>query len=174
MEQQKNKIDPTLLKNLQSDDETVVADAVETIKTKGNSAYIEPLFEVIQSSANADTQRTVKRILADIKPAESVQILMDLAQNPKYANIQSDIICVCWESGLDFSNHIPTFIDWIIKGEYMVAFEAFTVIENMEKALPIADVEVYLKPVFEAIDHASTDRKVLLDAVVSHLRMFAQ
>jgi hypothetical protein len=174
MEQQKQQIDPTLLKNLQSDDETVVASAVETIKAKGNSAYIEPLFEVIQTSANAETQRTVKRILADIKPAESVQILMDLAQNPKYKNIPSDIISVCWESGLDFSNHIPTFINWIVNGEYMVAFEAFTVIENIEKALPIADVEDYLKPVFEAIDQAPEDRKVLLEAVVSHLRMFAQ
>lgn len=174
MEQQKLKIDPILLKNLQSDDESVVASAVETIKAKGNSSYIEPLFEVMQTTANTETQRAVKRILADIKPAESVQILLELAQNPKFASIQSDIISVCWESGLDFSNHIPTFIKWVIEGEYMVAFEAFTVIENIEKALPIADVEDYLKPVFEAIDQAQADRKVLLEAIVSHLRMYAQ
>lgn len=174
MEQQKQQIDQQLLKNLQSEDENVVAAAIETIKTQGNTAYIEPLFDLVRTSANPETRRTIKRLLADIKPAESVQILIDLAQNPLYAAVQSDIISVCWESGLDFSKQIPTFVNWVITGEYMTAFEAFTVIENMEITLTIDDTERYLAPVFEALDQASDDRKILLEAIVSHLRSLAQ
>jgi len=42
------------------------------------------------------------------------------------------IIAACWETGLDFSKDYTFFIDLICDKDFLVSFEAFTVIQEME------------------------------------------
>ena len=42
------------------------------------------------------------------------------------------LLTACWQNGLDFSTFLPVFIDLIIHEDWEIAFEAFTVIDNLE------------------------------------------
>jgi hypothetical protein len=50
-------------------------------------------------------------------------------KNPSHKAL---IIASCWETGLDFSKDYPFFINLICDKDFLVSFEAFTVIQEME------------------------------------------
>ena len=66
-----------------------------------------------------------------MKYSDAIPRIVDAIQDKKYASELKELVSVCWENGLDFSQYLSLFVDLVIESEFMVAFEAFTVIENM-------------------------------------------
>jgi len=50
--------------------------------------------------------------------------------NDQYKPIWNIIISACWQSGMDYSNNLDTFIGIFLKEDYLTALEAFSVIEQ--------------------------------------------
>lgn len=56
--------------------------------------------------------------------------------------IKASLLAVCWESGLDYTNHLDVFVDALIHGNEIVAIEAYTMImefsaktDNLKQAI---------------------------------------
>lgn len=170
MDVQKNRVDESLIRDLNSDDEELVTKALSRIRENGNEYYIEPLFEALFDSENSSVKREIRKVLADVKSSASVDVLLRMIDNPKCEPMLAEILTTCWESGLDFTKQIDKFIALVIERDFVVAFEALSVIENMEFALDADQTEKLLAPVLLAMESAATDRKSLLDSVVAHIR----
>lgn len=87
------------------------------------------LFVLIEENT---TREEKDEALNKLKEEKSQDFLIQSASKMKAAEVKAKILSACWETGLDFSNQLPFFIDIILDHDYLCALEAYTVIENNE------------------------------------------
>lgn len=122
-----------------SDDVETVKMAIEKISNEGNRLYLPLLFDLLKTLPEHEVELEIIKLLGSVKDKESVNSFMRAIEDEKYKTIRKTLISACWQNGLDFSNFMPVFIDLIINDEWEVAFEAFTLIDNLEY-LPNEDI----------------------------------
>src|SRR3989339_310443 len=121
-----------IISKLNSANPELVIETISHLRDTGNPSYIPVLIELLHSSENPEINSKIINLLADIKHSEVVPQLLDAIRNEKYAGERKNLISLCWENGLDFSANLPVFVDLVINEDLEVAFEAYTVITNME------------------------------------------
>ncbi|MDA3817010.1 MAG: HEAT repeat domain-containing protein [Prolixibacteraceae bacterium] len=163
------KVNDSIIKKLYSNDSTQVSNALDDIKLNGNSNYIPILVDVLHKNENQETIDKILKILSEIKHTDAVPELIKAIENEKYANIHEMLVRVCWENGLDFTNNFSTFIDILINGDYMTAFEAFTVIENSEGTLSETSADEYINSLNKEIENVPKDRATLIKHTIEFL-----
>lgn len=164
------KIDEQIKKNLFSADTNVVISAIELIQKKGNKLYIPMLLDLLNSSPETEIEIEIKNLLGTIKDKETVNSFMRAIEDEKYKLIRKSILTACWQNGLDFSTFLPVFIDVIINEDWEIAFEAFTVIDNME-FLPGAEIiKTSVAKIIDAIPKASEQNKYFLNEILVKLK----
>ena len=122
-----------------SADVEMVKMAIEKISNEGNRLYLPLLFDLLNTLPEHEVELEIIKLLGSVKDKESVNSFMRAIEDEKYKSIRKRLISACWQNGLDFSNFMPIFIDLIINDEWEVAFEAFTLIDNLEY-LPNEDI----------------------------------
>ena len=126
------KIDEQIKKNLFSAKTEIVISAIEAIKKNGNKLYIPILFDLLNSMPEPEIETEIKSLLGNVKDKDSINGFMRAVEDDKYKPIRKSILTACWQNGLDFSTFLPVFIDLIINEDWETAFEAFTIIDNLE------------------------------------------
>lgn len=163
------KIEEQLINNLLSPNQLIVIDTLEEIKFSGNSKLLPFLIDLLHVSKNNDVKTQVYNILSELKHSDSIPILMEAIQNVNYKNEQEMLIRACWENGLDFTPYMSDFVELVIKGEYMIAFEAFTVIENLDGHISEIESENLLLKLKQGLESALNERKVLISELIQFI-----
>lgn len=164
-----NKLNDQLLKKLFSANESDILFALNEIQEKGNSAYIPSLIEILNTSENQAVKNNTTTILSELKHTDAVPVLIKYIEDEKYSSIQETLVRICWENGLDFTNYFSTFVDLLIKGDYMVAFEAYTVIESTEGTISATSAKELIGTLKEALPTATSERQTLIDHIINFL-----
>ncbi|QIA08588.1 hypothetical protein [Draconibacterium halophilum] len=128
----KTKINQTIRTQLFSADKTKVLDALNKLKESGNKDYLPILFELMVAGCETEVEQEIQKLLGTIKDKETIPVFINALQEDRYQPIRKNITTVCWQNGLDFSANIEVFVDIVINENWETAFEAFTVIDNME------------------------------------------
>jgi hypothetical protein len=165
----KLKIDEQIKKNLFSAKTDVVISAIEAIKKKGNKLYIPILFDLLNSLPEPEIQQEIMDLLETVKDKDSVNTFMRAIEDEKYKLIRKSILIACWQNGLDFSTFLPVFIDLVIHEDWEIAFEAFTVIDNLEY-LPSQEIIIKsVRQINEAIPEADEQKSYFLKEILLKL-----
>lgn len=164
------KIDEQIKKNLFSANTNVVISAIESIQKKGNKLYIPMLLDLLNSSPETEIETEIKNLLGTIKDKETVNSFMRAIEDEKYKLIRKSILTACWQNGLDFSTFLPVFIDLIINEDWEIAFEAFTVIDNMEFLPGTEIIKTSVAKINLAIPNASEQNKYFLNEILVKLK----
>jgi hypothetical protein len=117
--------------NLKSANPELVLQTIEEIRETGSSAQFSGLLELLHETKNQDIKKHILTLFSELKSTDTVPLLMDAIQNKKYAGELKELLSCCWQNGLNYSPYLPILIDLVINEEFLVSFEAFTVIENM-------------------------------------------
>lgn len=157
-----------VLDNLQSDNSELVTNTIKELRESGNSGYVPILIELLHASDNPEIKQKIISLLSDLKHSDAIPKIVDAIQNIKYASELRDLVATCWENGLDFSQHLNLFVDLVIKEEFLVAFEAFTVIENMSGKIDDAEKAKQVKKIQQALK-STTEAKVMLLEDLIHI-----
>lgn len=120
-----------IISDLKSPDLEMVLNTIEKIKESGNLVVLDELIQLLHNTTFPEVKTMILGVLAELKNTKSVPILMAAIENQHYLNERKDLITCCWQNGLPYNAYLSTFIDLIIHEEFLIAFEAFTVIENM-------------------------------------------
>lgn len=126
------KVNINIKENLLSTNTKVAISAINSVKEKGNKLYIPILFDLLNSNPGKEVEDEIIKLLATIKDKETITNFIQAIENKKYRPILKSILAVCWQNGLDFSESLPLFVDKIINEDWEIAFEAFTIIDNLE------------------------------------------
>jgi HEAT repeat protein len=128
----KQNINSDLKNKLFATDENIVLSALDSLKERGNKNYLPLLFELLLSKPEKTIEKEILTILGTVKDKESIPIFMDAVKEEKFLPIRKEILVACWNNGLDYSPHLNSIVNLIINDEWVIAFEAFTIIENLE------------------------------------------
>jgi len=143
------KTDPALaalIGQLSEANTTAARKALAQISKQAGIKELNLIIEALATIADAHLREEVTDLLATIRSKEAPAIFSNALANPDLAGIRLELTRACWESQLDFSNHLILFTHLFITGDYGLAVEAFSVIENTFLEHPVPEdisVEVY-------------------------------
>ncbi len=161
---------------IKSGNPELIDHALDEIKDHGDDTFITPLIEFIHQNLSRDVKEKIFQLFTDLKHENSVDQFIHELQNEKDLDILERLVASCWQNGLDYSKYLPWFVHLVIDQEFQIAFEAFTVIENMygkiegdvetlaiekiEKSIPIAEErkQYLLKGLLDIIPNIPLDQ----------------
>jgi hypothetical protein len=163
-EKQKQLI--ALLKN--SSDELVISMLMD-LKDRSEFYFLNTLLEMINDENSEMLKNALIEFVSNIKLQAAVPILTEYINESYPSKDVISIITACWQSRLDFSKHLNPFFHILINGEYIIAFEAFTVIENSLEGLSPDELSNYMATVKRGISKSNRDKQLLLLEMISIL-----
>ncbi len=163
------KIDQKIRENLFSNKTEVVVSAINSIEEKGNKFYIPLLFDLLNSDPKKEIADKISKLLETVKDKETTVSFIDAITDEKYKSIRKLILTTCWQNGLDFSKYLPLFIDIIINDDWENAFEAFTIIDNLESLPEQNIVEQSINKIEAAMESATEQKAYFLNEILTKL-----
>ncbi|MBN1252722.1 MAG: hypothetical protein JXR51_03475 [Bacteroidales bacterium] len=143
---------------------------INGLRNTGNTQILPHLIKLLNQNKNTKVRKALTDFFNDIKSQEAVNEIVTALKNNEYLEIHNILLSACWQSGLDFSNYIDVFIDIFIKGSYLEAIEAFTVIENIDKNVNGEIIESSISKLKSEITSFEADKKELMVELVHVLK----
>ena len=121
-----------LQKLLLSDKTEDILKGLELSKKKGSLKDVALICDLLNHREIEQFEKTIIEILSTIRIKEANTEIVDAIYKSKEnkGNIRA-LMQVCWQSQLDFTQHLTLFTDIFIESDYLSSLEAFTVIENI-------------------------------------------
>lgn len=120
---------------------------------------------------NPDKKDLRQDALETIRNAKAQQFLVDLISMPEQQKHQRELVMACWETGLDFSNHLIFFSNLVVNCEYPVALEAITVIDEMHLLTDALQINVAIETLQSPA--LSIEKQSLVTETVERLSNFS-
>lgn len=163
------KIEHKIKEQLFSENTEVVISAISSVKKKGNKLYIPLLFNLLNSNPENEIVEEIQNLLATVKDKNTVPDFIKAIENKKYKSIWKVILTACWQNGLDFSKFLPVFIEIIINKDWDIAFEAFTIIDNLESLPEQSIIEQSINKISAAMENISEQKAYFLREVLTKI-----
>ena len=164
------KLDKKLESDLFSANTETVTSALNTLKEKGNVRYLPILFDLLKSNPDREVEEEIIKILGNLKVQEAAPVLAKALQEPGYKSIRKPLATACWQNGLNFKEELPVFVDLVIEEDFETGFEAFTVIESMEKYPEGKVIENVTDRIHESLGDANEQKKYFLHEILTMIR----
>lgn len=160
------KIDLKIKQDLFSANPETVILAINSIKSKGNKLYLPMLFDLLNSNPGREIELEITRLLGTVKDKEAINSFMRTIEDDNYKAIRKTLLVSCWQNGLDFSTFLPVFIDLVISGDWEIAFEAFTIIDNLEFLPNPKIIESSISKINQTIESATDQKQYFLREIL--------
>lgn len=108
----------------------IVINTITILKQTPHYEIVDSLFDLYLTTQRAEIKTQIFNFFIDIKDERFVEKLIFSLDKPKFSAVINDIISICWQTGLDFSNHIDVFISKMLNGTDETAIECLSVIES--------------------------------------------
>lgn len=158
-----------ILKGLESSNSVKVIETIEELRALGKASDIPLLVELLHLTQNPEIKAKITELFSNLKESDTIPLIIEAIQNQKYAPELKELVASCWENGLDYSNYLTLFVDLLIDSEFLVAFEAYTVIMNMTAKIDQAKIDLEIDRLEEAMQTATEQKKELMLDVVDFL-----
>ncbi len=151
-----------LKKKLQSENTAKAIEILKQIRKEGQPGLIPMLVDLLHQNRNEAINLNICNILNDIKDTQSVPYFIESLKNTKYKTLRRELISACWQSGLNFSSHIPLFVEFVADENYETAIEAFTVVEENKPDMDESIIPEQIQFLKNKIADADTAKKALI------------
>ena len=153
-----------------------ILNTLKEIRFLGKAIIMPLVFQVLNNDPDDEIKDEIFNILSQLKDKECVPYIIDAIQSEASNSYITKLITTCWQSGLDYSEHILIFAEQFIKGDYQTAIESFSVIEEWIFESVPAQIFETKKFLIHNIDKVSEDKKPLYHELVkvvdSHMNDF--
>jgi hypothetical protein len=166
-----NKKTQELLKGLKSDKIEIQSQSIESLGVNGDDSAIIPLLDLWKSTDNDGVSSKIHALFCDIKLSDAPKIIIGCLEKGSYNKIHSDILNSIWNSGLDYTMHIPELTRIAIEGDFSVAFEALTIIEN-QKGTFTEEITLETMLIVKDFEAASTAKDLDKTKMIAAIKSF--
>ena len=167
---QKKKPDPEILKLLQSADDNLVLKTLHKLRSAGNLTYIPELLKLLSQCKNELIERELISFLADTKEPGVIPLVVAGLKKPGLKKAHAGMLSAIWQSGLDYSKYMNLFIQLFLEGDYLVALESFTVIEQSIEHLNEQEMVEKQNHLLDGLINISKDKKPLARELLNLLQ----
>lgn len=132
----------------------------------GKEQYKEKDIDVLIGLLDPEITREDKEAkLAFVKDNKLHHLLIKAVVEAENDEDRAKLLCICWESGLDFMEHFLFFIEQACDPDFQVALEAYTVAENIEN---VRDEEILTKAILK-IENCKNGQKQILEDLKTNI-----
>lgn len=163
------KTDAAVIARLASGKEPVVLEAISGLREKGNPLYLPRLLGLLLEYPSGEIYDTILTLLGELKFREGARYLTEAIAMDKYAPLQQALVACCWQNNLDYRPWFSLFVSLVIQAPFETAFEAFTVIENMDPLPETAIRESAISSLREALPASQENQACLIHELISLL-----
>ncbi len=125
-----SKHNQQLIRNLFSNREEVVLSVIKEMRNSGNPRLVSAVLTLYLQTDSERISQAIIALIRDMKNQSAVHQLFPMLQDIPNMKKKQSLVAACWQSGLDFSEHLQAFLHIFLEDDYMTALEAFSVIEN--------------------------------------------
>lgn len=162
----KKDLHNAIILGLNSTDNKVAIDSINQLRKNGKPEDITLLLDLMISNSSGEIQSVIHSFLADLKNQDSDKIIIEAVGDDKYIAIRKILVSICWETSIDFSKYISTFVDLVIESDFETSFEAFTVIENLTEKISEEIKPAEMAKLKDAISGASPEKKGMIHEAI--------
>ncbi len=161
------KLNSEIVRRLRSDKPGMVIPVLNHLrKSVHSSTYLKEIINLLSHTGDDDTRREISLFLNDLKDPNAVPQIIEALNDQKYRPIWNIITAACWQSGLDFSNYLETFIRLLLEEDYMTALEAFSVIEQSYNQLEERKMKVYRQNLIDGLKKVDNEKAPLVREMI--------
>lgn len=155
---------------LSSNDTKILTSTLQEVKKSGSSVLIAELVGLLRRTNKKEVKNQILEILNNLKSQASAKELAQAIRKNKQRSLLSHLVAACWKNGLDYTEFIDDFIDVFIQHDYLIALDAFTVIENSTRYLPGDSLEPRIDRLKNHVSEMDDNKKVLTRELIYILR----
>ncbi len=162
-ESKQNKL---IINRLLSDNTEEVLFTINKLRNTGNKELIPYLIDMLATHKSTKVKDSIINLFYDLKYQSAVDAIIKAIKSDKYSIILEQLLSICWQSSLDFSNYIDVLTEKFIKSSFKEAFEAFTAIESIESKVDSKLAENCVAALKKEINNIEENKKELLVELV--------
>jgi hypothetical protein len=125
---------------LRSGNINAIKDTLNDLRVKGHASILPEIFELMIQTEDQEVQQACSTLLCDLKTQDAEKYLITALKDENYLSIKHTLVSACWQNSIDFHKEVDLFADILLKEDYAIALEAFTVIENSIGELDGTDI----------------------------------
>ena len=167
--QPKNNQEQLWKEILLSSDNDAIIKLLGVLREKGSAKILPDILSAYKKHQGTKLGEYIYSFLIDLKCKEAPTMILNSVLDKEFKSIKRDLLTLCWQINLDFSDFFDDFIDVFIECDLQIAFEAFTAIEYLENV----DIKVIKKGIEKlqfSIDKMSDEKKELYVDLVNILK----
>ncbi len=165
----KNNRINNIIKDLRSNDTQKILVALNQLRKHGKKEAILPLIETYVSSSDETIKNEVLSVLYDLKDQSVAEEVILAIESDQFSADKNVLIAIFWQSSLDGSQYISTFVKEAIKGDYLTCIEVLSVLENFDAAFDESEIEDLKYDLDEAIEFEEEEKAKILLVIKSTL-----
>jgi len=136
-DKKKMKTDPAVLALLASPKEDEVLEMLLRLREIGNPLYLPRLLDMLLEAPSPQVSGAILTMLGEAKFRETARYLAEAISEERFFPVRKQLLACCWQNGLDYSPWFPLLVQLTVHSPFETAFEAFTIIENMNPLPPV-------------------------------------
>ena len=139
-----------------------VTHKLRELKSTGRVAILPYILDLLANDKEDDAIiNEVLQLVSDLKEQECAAVVAKYIEQRKLGKNTAAVVSACWQSRLNYSEHLSVFLDSFVLGDYQEAIEAFTVIEEMLWQLKQEKIADYRKQLMERQSEIGVEKKPL-------------
>jgi hypothetical protein len=163
----KKKFNNEIVRRLRSDKLNLVIPVLNHLrKSIHAAAYLPEVIHLLYETKNTETRRELSLFLSDIKDPDGIPHIIDALKDEQYKPVWNIIISACWQSSLNYSKVLDTFIGIFLKEDYLTSLEAFSVIEQSIPYLEEQKLGQYRKQLVTGLNKVDKDKAPLVREMI--------
>lgn len=150
-----------IIKQLRSGNTKHILKALKVLRENGSVQIIPEVIDILNKDIDYTLKREIIEFLSGIKDKRAVPYIVNSIKKVNNKHNLSDLLSVCWQSALDFSDYVLQFTEVFIIEDYHSALEAFTVIEEFIYKSNKKEVQKCLALLTASIEDIHKDKQAL-------------
>lgn len=159
-----------LVKNLNSQEESIALKAIDEVRKEGDEMILPVLAKLLSSAQNEEVQKGIRKVFLDLKDQKSAQAMTDIITDPDFAHERAFFVSTCWEGKVDYSGFLPLFVDLVIEDDFRVSMEALTVIEEMKGPFEEDELLENIDKVHGYLEFPTNENEALVESLLETLQ----
>ncbi len=165
--QKQQETEKNNIQSLRSGNKKVIIDTISSIRKRGKISILPEIFELMLLTEDQEVMEAAVKLLNDLKKKEVIPVMVDAIKDNNYLAIRKELLASCWQSGLDYHEHIMVFINVALKDDYASAFEAYSVIENCIGDISDSERARCVKKLNKGLEKTPKEKLPLLNELIS-------
>jgi hypothetical protein len=125
-----SNIEKKWIQLLESAEQEMAIQAIYEIRNAGSVKMLPILFGMIRKETPVAVRTEIFNLLGELKSRDAIPHIVMSLEKIDFGEYLPAFLAACWQSGLDFSDHLHLFAKLFIDGDYITSLEAFTVLEE--------------------------------------------